>query len=69
MVRQLRHLDDAANLGDGLAALGNQLFGGFEPADDLLRFVPGAFHGRIPSPVCPTQDSHSPWSGCQGQRQ
>ena len=35
----LRHLDDAADVGDGLA-LGDQLLGGFELADDLLRRVP-----------------------------
>jgi hypothetical protein len=31
--------------------------------------VPGAFHGGIPGPVWPAEDSHSPWTGCRGPRQ
>jgi hypothetical protein len=61
VVSRLRHLDDAADVGDGLA-LGDQLLGGFELADDLLGCVPGAFHGRVPGPVWPAEDSHSPWT-------
>jgi hypothetical protein len=64
----LRHLDHAADLDDGLA-LGDQLRGSFELADDLLRCVPGAFHGRVPGPVWPAEDPHSPWIDCQGPRQ
>jgi hypothetical protein len=30
--------------------------------------VPGAFHGRVPGPVWPAEDSHSPWTDCQGPR-
>ncbi len=55
VVRRLRHLDDAADLRDGLA-LGDQLLRRFELADDLLGCVPGAFHGRIPGPVWPAED-------------
>jgi hypothetical protein len=55
-------------LGDGLA-LGDQLLGGLDLANDLLRCVPGAFHGGIPGPVWPAEDSHSPWTGCRGPRQ
>jgi hypothetical protein len=39
-----------------------------ELADDLLRRVPGAFHGRVPGPVWPVEDSHSPWTGSRGPR-
>ena len=46
MVRRLRHLDHEADVGDGLA-LGDQLFGCLELADDLLRRVPGALHVKI----------------------
>jgi len=41
---------------------------GLELADDLLRCVPGAFHGDVPGPVWPDEDSHSPWTGCRGPR-
>ena len=50
VVGRLRHLDEAADVDDGLA-LGDQLLGGLELADDLLRRVPGAFHGRVPGLV------------------
>ncbi len=49
VVVRLRHLDDAADLDDG-PALGDQLFGGLELADDLLRRVPSPFHGEVPGP-------------------
>jgi len=68
VVGRLRHLDDAADVDDGLA-LGDQLLGGLELADDLLRRVPGAFHGRVPGPVWPDEDSHSPWTDLRGPRQ
>jgi len=45
-----------------------QLYGGLELADDLLRRVPGAFHGRVPGPDWPDEDSHSPWTGFRGPR-
>jgi hypothetical protein len=72
----MRHLDDSADLDDGLA-LGDQLLGGpllrrslrLELADDLLRSVPGGFHGRVPGPVRPDEDSHSPWTDKGGPRQ
>ena len=75
MVGRLRHLDHAADVGDGLA-LGDQLLCGsllrrsrrLELADDLLGCVPGAFHGRVPGPVWPAEDSHSPWTEFQGPR-
>ena len=83
MVGRLRHLDDAADVGDGLA-LGDELLGGplllFEKAspaekpfglqlaDDLLCGVSGALHGGIPGPVWPVEDSHSPWTGYRGPR-
>jgi hypothetical protein len=31
--------------------------------------VPGAFHGEVPGPVWPAEDSHSPWTGSRGPRQ
>jgi hypothetical protein len=30
--------------------------------------VPGAFHGEVPGPVWPAEDSHSPWTGFRGPR-
>ena len=50
VVGRLRHLDDTADLRNGLA-LGDQLIGGFELADGLLRCVPVAFHVRVPGLV------------------
>jgi hypothetical protein len=41
----------------------------FELADDLLGCVPGAFHGRVPGPVWPDEDSHSPRTDFRGPRQ
>jgi hypothetical protein len=67
VVGRLRHLDDTAELDDGLA-LGDQLLGGLELADDLLRRVPGALHGRVPGQVWPAEDFHSPWTNCRGPR-
>jgi len=67
VVGRLRHLDDAADVDDGLA-LGDQLLGGLELADDLLRRVPGAFYGRVPGPVWPDEDSHLPWTELRGPR-
>jgi hypothetical protein len=64
VIGRLRHFDHAADVGHGLA-LGDQLLGSLELADDLLRCVPGAFHGEIPGPVWPAEDSHSPWTGCR----
>ena len=40
--------------------MGNQQLGSFELADDLLVYVPSAFHGGVPNPVWPDEDSHSP---------
>ena len=76
MVGGLRHLDDATDVGDGLA-LGDQLLGGLllrrslrlDLADDLLGCVSGAFHGEVPGTVWPVDDSHSPWSDFRGPRQ
>jgi len=67
VIRRLRHLDDAADVSDGLA-LDDQLLGSFQLADDLLRRVPGAFHGEVPGPVWPDEDSHSPWTDLRGPR-
>jgi hypothetical protein len=44
------------------------LLRGFQLADDLLRGVPGAFHGEVPGPVWPAEGSHSPWTDCRGPR-
>ncbi len=65
VVDRLRHLDHAADVSDGLA-LGDQLLCCFELADDLLGCVPGAFHGGVPGPVWPDEDSHSPWTDFRG---
>ena len=59
MVGRLRYLDDTADLDDGLA-LSDQLLGGLELADNLLRCVPGAFHSEVPGPVWPAEEFHSP---------
>ncbi len=68
VVGRLRYLQVPADIGDGLA-LGDQLLGGLAFADDLLRCVPGAFHGEVPGPVWPAEDTHSPWTCFQGPRQ
>ena len=65
MVDGLGHLENPADVG-GCLALGDQLLNYFALADDLLRGVPGAFHGEVPGPVWPSEDSHSPWSDCRG---
>jgi hypothetical protein len=52
VVGGLRHLDHTAVIGDGFA-LGDQLLGGLERSDDLLRRVPRPFHAQVPSPVWP----------------
>ena len=39
-----------------------------ELADDLLRRVPGAFHGEVPGPAWPDRDYHSPWIDLWGPR-
>jgi hypothetical protein len=53
---------------DGLA-LGDQLLSGLELPDDLLGCVTGSFHGGVPGPAWPDEDSHSPlrWTGFSGQ--
>ena len=42
----MRHFDDTADLDDRLAQ-NDQLFGGLDLADELLRFVPNAFRGKV----------------------
>ena len=59
MVGGLCHLDDAADVCDGLA-LGDQLLGGLELGDDLLGCLPGAFHGPVTGPVWPAEESQHP---------
>jgi len=54
VVGRLRQFADTGDLDDGLA-LGDQLLGGFEFADDLLLRVPGAFHGEVPGPAWPDE--------------
>ena len=39
-----------------------------ELADDLLMCVAGSFHGEIPRPACPDENSHSRWTDIQGPR-
>lgn len=76
MVCRLCHLDDAADVGDSLP-LGDQLLGGLllrrslqlELADDLLRCVPGAFHGELGDLVWQAEDTLSPWTAFRGPRQ
>ena len=67
MVGRLGHLNGAADVGDGLA-LGDQLLSGLELADDLLSCAADAFHGEVPCPVWPDEDSHSPWTDLRGPR-
>lgn len=59
VVGRLRHLDNAEEVGDGVA-LGDQLFRPFELADDLLGCVSDAFHGRVSGRVWTDENSHSP---------
>jgi len=68
VIHRLRHLDDTADVGDGLA-LDDQVLGSFQLADDLLRRVPGAFHVEVPGQVWPDEDSHSPWTYLRCPRQ
>ena len=73
VVGGLRYLQYSAGVCDGLA-LGKQLVSRsllrrslrLELADDLLECVTGAFHGGVPGPVWPDEDSHSPWTDFQG---
>jgi len=65
---RLGDLNGAADVGNGLA-LGDQLLSGFELADDLLSCVADSFHGGVPSPVWPDEDSHSTWTDFQEPRQ
>jgi len=50
VVGRLRHLDDAAELDNGLA-LGDQLVSDLELGNDLFVRVPGPFHGEGTGPV------------------
>jgi len=59
--RRLCHLDVAADL-DVSPANSDQLLGGLELADDLLGCLAGLFHGGVPGPVWPYEDSQSPWT-------
>ena len=68
VVGRMGHLNGAADIGDGLG-LGDQLLSGFELADDLLGCVEDAFHGEVPGPVLPDEDSHSPWTDFRGPHQ
>ena len=68
VVGRLGHLNGAADVSDGLA-LGDQLLSGLELADDLLGCVADAFHGGVPGPVWPDEDSHSLWTDFRGPRQ
>ena len=61
VVGRLGHLNGAADIGDGLA-LSDPLLSDFELANDLLGCVADAFHGEVPGPVWPDEDSHSPWT-------
>ena len=57
VVSGLSNLQDTEDIGNG-PGLGNQLISRFELADDLLRCVAGSFHGGVPGPVWPDEDSH-----------
>jgi len=59
VVARLGHLNGPLDVGDALA-VGDQLLSGSELADDLLGCVMDAFHGEVPCPVWPDEDSHSP---------
>jgi hypothetical protein len=49
-IRQLSHLDDEAEKSRRRSCPGDQLLGGLKLADEVLRCVPGAFHGRVTGP-------------------
>jgi len=59
VVGGLGDLENLAGIRNCLALI-KQLINRFELADDLLGYVPGAFHGEVPSAVWPDEDSHSP---------
>ena len=54
--------------GNGLA-VGVQVASRFQLADDLIGRVARAFHGGVPSPVWPVEDSCSRWKDFPGPRQ
>ena len=58
MVGRLGGFDRPAYVGDGFP-LGDQLLSRLELVDDLLGCVAYVFHGGIPGPVWPDEDSHS----------
>ncbi len=68
MVSRLGDFQDAADVGNGIG-LGNQLISRFELADDLLRCVASSFHGGVPGPVWPDEDSHSALTDSKGPSQ
>jgi len=68
VVGGLGDLENSAGVRNCLA-LSKQLVSRFELADDLFGCVPGAFHGEVPGPVWPDEDSHSPWTDFWGPRQ
>lgn len=61
LVGRLGQLDDTTDFDDG-HAVGDQLLGGLEFANDLLGRLPGAFHDQVPSPFSTAEDSHSHWT-------
>ena len=66
-IGRLCHLDDTADLDDGLA-LSDQLLNGLEQANDLLHPVLVALHDEVLGSVWPAEDSHSPWTAFQDPR-
>ena len=65
--RSVRHLQGSTDVSDGLA-LSNQLLSDFELADDMQEGVASSFHGGVPGPVWPDEDSHSAWTDLRGPR-
>ena len=68
MIIRLRHLDNTADLNDGLD-LGDQPLRRCLLANDLLGRMPGALHGEAPDSVWPAEGSHSPRAGFLRPRQ
>ena len=57
-----RHPELCAKHVSECLTLNDQLLSGLELLDNRLGCVTDAFHIEVPSPICPNETSHSPWT-------